>query len=64
VNACDALLNKLTDAAERTSLKEEEIIMFRKISIAFVAAAALSTAALAPTPRAGAPRAGPKTTGA
>jgi hypothetical protein len=37
------------DAAERTSLEPEEIIMFRKISIALVAAAALGSAALAPT---------------
>jgi hypothetical protein len=36
------------DAAERASLNQE-IIMFRKISIALVAAAALGSAALAPT---------------
>jgi hypothetical protein len=49
VNTRDALLNKWTDAAERTSEKPEEIIMFRKISIALIAAAALGSAALAPT---------------
>jgi hypothetical protein len=37
------------DEAERTSTTRGELIMFRKISIALVAAAALGTAALAPT---------------
>jgi hypothetical protein len=37
------------DAAERHIPEPEEFVMFRKISIALVAAAALGSAALAPT---------------